>query len=202
MERLWELFETGYAFPLIDRDSEGKKIIFVQARNFNTEKFTSADAIRLLCLIVMTLMEEEETQIAGISTISDFTDVGYSYFKLFSIRDIKDFADCAKNASVGREKENFFVNLPSFAAVLFDIGRKALTAKLRQRLIKARTMDHLKTYIDSTLLPQEHGGLIAQSDMIQSFKRLHEEHEANINLINSCDIDWEAMESNPTCSIM
>lgn len=202
MERLWELFEAGYAFPLIERDDEGKKIIFVQARNFNTEKFTSSDAIRLLGLIVMTLMEEEETQIAGISTISDFTDVGYNYFKLFSIRDIKDFADCAKNASVGREKENFFVNLPSFAAILFDIGRKALTEKLRQRLITARTMTHLKNYIDSNLLPQEHGGSVPQLDMIQAFKRLHKTHEKNIKSINVCDIDWSAIESKPTCSIM
>jgi hypothetical protein len=133
MTKLWELFDTGYAYPLTDRDDEGKKIIFIQARKFDTQKFTSVDAIRLIGLIVAILMEEDETQISGISTISDFTGVSFSYFKVFSIRDIKDFADCAKNATVGREKENYFVNLPIFASFLFEIGRKAISEKLRQR---------------------------------------------------------------------
>lgn len=202
MNRLWQLFESGYAFPLMERDDEGKRIIFVQTRKFDTEKFTSADAIRLLGLIVMTLMEEEETQIAGISTISDFTGVGFSYFKLFSIRDIKDFADCAKNASVGREKENFFINLPPFAAFLFEIGRKALNEKLRQRLIVTKDMEQLKTFMEPNLLPKEHGGSFTEEEMMEDFKSLFRKHENNINAINECVIDWEEAEPKETCTIM
>lgn len=202
MTRLWQLFDSGYAFPLMERDDEGKRIIFVQARRFDTEKFTSTDAIRLLGLIVTTLMEEEETQIAGISTISDYTDVTYSYFKLFSIRDIKDFADCAKNASVGREKENYFVNLPSFAGFLFDIGRKALNEKLRQRLITTRDMDHLKTYTDQGLLSQEHGGTVSEAEMKENFKKFYKVHEKNINSINDCEIDWDVIRTKEICALM
>lgn len=202
MHRLWELFDSGYAFPLIKRDDEGKRIIFVQTRKFDTEKFTSADAIRLLGLIVMTLMEEEETQIAGISTISDFTGVALSYFKLFSIRDIKDFADCAKNASVGREKENFLINLPSFAAILFEIGRKALNEKLRQRLIVAKDMEQLKTFMEPNLLPKEHGGNVSELEMMEDFRQLFKTHENNINAIKECSIDWDAAGPKETCTVM
>ena len=202
MMRLWKLFDSGYAFPLKDRDDEGKRIIFVQARRFDTEEFTSADAIKLMGLIVMTLMEEEETQIAGISTISDFTDVGYNYFKLFSIKDIKDFADCAKNATLGREKENYFVNLPTFAAFLFEIGRKALNEKLRQRLITTRDMNHLKTYIDPNMLPREHGGIVTEKEMMENFRKLFKVHEDEISEINHYEIDWDVIESKGTCSVM
>lgn len=202
MQRLWQLYESGYAYPLAERDDEGKRIIFVQARKFDTQQFTSSDAVRLMGVIVMTLMEEEETQICGISTISDFTDVSYRYFNLFSIRDIKDFADCAKNASLGREKENFFVNLPSFAAFLFEIGRKALNEKLRQRLITARNMEHLKTYIDPDLLPKEHGGSISELDMMTAFKRLYKAHEDRISDTGNCSIDWDNVGAKRTCSVM
>lgn len=57
----------------------------------------------------MTLMEEEGnfwTQISGMSKIPDFTGVSFGYFELFLVRDVKYFTDCAKNASIGREKEN------------------------------------------------------------------------------------------------
>lgn len=202
MARLWELYDLGYAYPLIERDDEGKRIIFVQAKKLDSDKFTSADAIRLLGLIVMTLMEEEETQIGGISTINDYTDVGYNYFKLFSIRDVKDFADCARNASVGREKENYFVNLPSFAAFLFEIGRKMLTDKMRQRLMTARDMEHLKTYVDPTLLPKELGGFVSESDMMKKFKKFYKSQEIKLDAINDCVIDWEKIEKKETCTLM
>lgn len=64
-DRVWNLFESGFAYPLVSRDYEGKKIIFIQVKKFDTQKFNSDDAIRLFILIVSTLMEEEETQIAG-----------------------------------------------------------------------------------------------------------------------------------------
>lgn len=200
--RLWELFDSGYAYPLMERDVEGKRIIFVQARRFDTSKFTSADAVRLLGLIVMTLMEEEETQIAGISTISDYSNVSYSYFKLFSIKDIKDFAECAKNASVGREKENYFVNLPVFAAFLFEIGRKALNEKLRQRLITARSMDHLKAHIDTSLLPKELGGCFTEDEMMEDFRDFYKYHKKKIDSISDAIIDWEKTDTKNTCAVM
>jgi hypothetical protein len=202
MVRLWELFDLGFAYPLSGRDDEGKRIIFVQTRKFDTTKFNSTDAIRLLAFIVATLMEEEETQISGISTVTDFTDVTFRYFKLFSIRDIKDFADCAKNASVGREKENFFVNLPSFAAFLFEIGRNALNEKLRQRLITTKSMDQLKSFMDSSLLPQEFGGSLSETAMMENFRKLYERHEKNILAIGDYEIDWDEVEPKGNCSIM
>lgn len=203
MTKLWELFDTGYAYPLTDRDDEGKKIIFIQARKFDTQKFTSVDAIRLIGLIVAILMEEDETQISGISTISDFTGVSFSYFKVFSIRDIKDFADCAKNATVGREKENYFVNLPIFASFLFEIGRKAISEKLRQRLINTRNIAHLMTYVDPNLLPKEvFGGTKSEVEMLEAFRKLYKTHESNFNAINSCDIDWAAVKEKNGCDIM
>lgn len=203
MHILWELFDTGYAYPLLERDDEGKKIIFIQARKFNTQRFTSVDAIKLIGLIVAILMEEEETQISGISTISDFTGVDFSYFKVFSIRDIKDFAECAKNATVGREKENYFVSLPTFASFLFEIGKKALSEKLRQRLINTRDIAHLMTHVDANLLPLEaYGGQKTETEMLEAFRKLFKVHEDNFKAINDFDIDWSCVKGRNGCDIM
>lgn len=204
MNRVWELFNCGYAFPLLDRDNEHKKIIFIQVRKFDTTKFNSCDAIRLLALIVGTLMEEEETQIAGLSSISDYTDVTYQYFNLFSINDIKNFAHMTRVASVGREKENYFVNLPPFASFLFEIGKKALNEKLRNRLILTRTMDELKrNHVNEKILPREcGGGNVSESEMLNSFKELYKKHESKILKIKDCDIDWETVDSKDRCSVM
>ncbi|CRK88987.1 CLUMA_CG002595, isoform A [Clunio marinus] len=202
LKKVWQLYDLGYAYPLMERDEEGKRIIFVQARKFDTKIFNSTDAIRLLGLIVLVLLEEEETQIAGISTISDFTGVGFSYFNIFSMRDVREFADCVKHASVGREKENYFVNLPAIAAFLFEIGRKALTEKLRQRLIIMKNMDHLRSQIDDNLLPKEHGGIIPEAEMMKAFKDFYKIQEDKVNELNDSHIDWELIDSKDTCSVM
>lgn len=205
MNRVWQLFNSAYAFPLIDRDDENKKVIFIQVRKFDTTKFTSSDAIRLLALIVATLMEEEETQIAGISSISDYTESTYKYFNLFTINDITNFAHMAKNASVGREKENYLVNLPAFASFLFEIGKKALNEKLRNRLILTKSMDELtKNHVKSTMLPSEcgGGGKVSESEMLDDFKRLYKKHESNLQRIGSYEIDWDAIDTKDRCSLM
>lgn len=204
MNRVWELFNCGYAFPLLDRDDEHKKIIFIQVRRFDTTKFNSCDAIRLLALIVGTLMEEEENQIAGLSSISDYTDVSYQYFNLFSIKDIKNFAHMTRVASVGREKENYLVNLPPFASFLFEIGKKALNEKLRNRLILTHSMDELKRkHINEKMLPREcGGGNVSESEMLNNFKQLYMKYESKILKIKDCEIDWEIVESKNRCSVM
>lgn len=204
MNRVWNLFESGFAFPLIQRDPEHKKIIFIQVRKFDTTRFASCDAIRLLALIVATLMEEEETQISGLSSISDYTDVTYQYFNLFSINDIKNFAHMTKIATVGREKENYFVNLPPFASFLFEVGKKALNEKLRKRLILTKSMNELtRNHIDKSMLPSEYeGGVASESEMLNNFKLLYKKHETNLQRIGSYEVDWDAVDTKNRCSIM
>lgn len=202
LKKVWELFECGYAYPLMERDDEGKRIILVKANRFDAKKFTSADAIRLLTIIVMTLMESEETQIAGISTISDFTGASLSYFNLFSLKDIRHLADCTRNATIAREKENFLVSLPSFAVFLFEIGRKAISEKLRNRLILTKSMDELKKFIDPILLPTEHGGIISEAEMMESFRKAYEDFYKSLREIAECEIDWSLIPKEHFCAVM
>lgn len=44
--KMMELYHTGYVYPLIERDEEGRKIVFIQLRKLDPDRFTSADAIR------------------------------------------------------------------------------------------------------------------------------------------------------------
>jgi hypothetical protein len=202
LTKVWELFECGYAYPLVERDDEGKRIIMVQAKRFDTKKFTSSDAIRLLAIIAMTLMESEETQIAGISIISDFTGASLSYFNLFSLKDIKHLADCTRNATIARQKENFLVNLPPFAVFLLEIGRKALSEKLRNRLIVIKSINELKKFVDPILLPTEHGGITSEAEMMESFRKAYEDSYANLKEIADCDIDWNIIPKEHFCAVM
>lgn len=102
---MMELYRTGYIYPLSERDYDGRKIIFIQLKRLNPDYFTSADAIRLSAVLSAALLEEEETQIAGLSTIIDNEGVTMKQISLFSVTDIVDFAQFCQNA-VGRFVKN------------------------------------------------------------------------------------------------
>lgn len=112
---------------------------------------------------------------------------------MFSLRDIREFAHCAKHATVGREKENYFVNLPTIASFLFDVGKRALTDKLRNRLITTKNMDELvKKFVDVSILPQEYGGTIPEMEMINHFRDTYKMHQESLLKTSACEIDWKA----------
>lgn len=102
--KMRELYKTGYIYPLLERDEEGRKIILCQVRKMDPTKYNSGDIIRLSALIVTTLLEDHETQISGFIGIMDYAETTMKHIGVFSITDVKDYVNCVKNATVGRFK--------------------------------------------------------------------------------------------------
>lgn len=152
-EKMQKLYKTGYIYPLTERDEQGTKIVFIQLRRIDPEQFSSADAIRLSSVISAALLEEEETQIAGFTTIIDHEGATMKQISLFSVNDIVDLIQCCVNA-VGRYKKVCLVNLPSFASFLFEVARSTMNEKMKQRIIHAKDMEDLKKHIDPEILPK------------------------------------------------
>lgn len=109
---------------------------------------------------------------------------------LFSVSDIVDFADCMKNA-VGRYKQLYLVNLPTFAVFLLDVARSTLSDKLKSRIILPKNMDDVKNFIDIKLLPKEFGGEISEADHMEIFNEYFRSVRPQLERIkNEREIDW------------
>lgn len=189
-KRMIELFNTGYAFPLAERDEEGRKIIFIQLKNIDANYFTSADAIRLTSVISAALMEEEETQIAGIVSIVDHEGVTMKQASMFSVTDIVDFANCCGKA-VGRYKECVVVNLPAFSNFLFEVGRNTLPEKMKKRIILAKNMEDVKKHVNPKLLPKEYGGEMLKVQHQELFIKFFKSVLPNLELIKKRVVYWD-----------
>lgn len=204
ISKLWALYETGVAYPLTERDEEGRRIIFVQTRKLDPKLFSATDALQLLTWIAKVILEEEETQIAGIITIIDQSEISFNHLRLLSMRDAIDFVSVVRNGSVGRQKGMYLVSLPGFASFMLEIGKKAAGEKLKKRIHLVENMKAMKGLIDPKLLPLELGGEIPEAEMMSTFKKLAEERERDVRSIQE-GIDWEriAMEGqNSSCSVM
>jgi hypothetical protein len=204
ISRLWLLYATKAAYPLVERDEQGRRIILIQARLMDPKFFTSADAIRLLTWIARVILEEEETQISGIVTIVDFSEITFSHMRILSVSDAVDFVSVMKSGTVGRQKGMFLVSLPSFASFILEVAKKAANEKLRQRIHVIEDMESMKSIIDPSLFPLELGGTIPEVEMMESFKKLADEREKALRSIED-GIDWDRVAldgENSNCSLM
>ena len=164
------LIDTGYLIPLPERDENGRKLIFSAAGKFDTNRFTSAHLIRLHSLVCESLLDEEESQIAGYTHIIDDSGLAMSFIGIWSFTDIKNLVNCIQNSLPMRQKENHFVNLPSFANKLSEFILSVLSDKLKKRVFVHKTMEELQSKVDVKLLPKEYGGEVPLATMISDYK--------------------------------
>lgn len=129
-ERINELYSSGYIFPLPERDSSGARVIFVQASKLNTAKFTFTDILKILNFVIFTLLEEEETQIAGFVYILDQKDISMDYILLFSLFDVKNYLECVQSAIPARQKRAVWLNLPTFAVKLAEFMKSLVSTRV------------------------------------------------------------------------
>lgn len=180
-------FETGVCYPLSGRDEEGRRIILVQSRKWNPDLYCFYDLVRLFLFVCGVLVEEEETQIAGIIFILDHANVSMKQMPpLVQIKDVIGFL----NNSVGRNQGVYNLNLPSFANFVLETSMAAMSMKLKKRMFVLKSLRELKKHINPALLPKEYGGTITEAEMMEDFKKLRDEKIEIMMTIQQMKIDW------------
>lgn len=195
-ERMRELYESGYIFPLKKRDQNGCRVVLIQACKLDAKKFTFAEVLKVINLIIFTLLEEPETQIAGVAYIIDHKDISLDYITLFSLIDVRNYLKCIQNAIPCRQKQGTWVNLPSFAVKITDFAKSLISAKLRGRAYFYKDMEKLFEHIDPSILPEEYGGQTPIKEMMEDFRVLVELRKEKLQQIDAQQIDLERVKGH------
>lgn len=167
---LEEIIDSGYLFPLPQRDEHGRRIIFSCASRFDASKFTSAQMARTHAMMVESLLDEQESQVAGYCYITDEAGLTMNHVSLWSLVDLRKMSKCIQVSSPMRHKETHFVNIPSFANKVIEFALSLTSEKLKKRMFLDKTIEELKSRVDPALLPKEYGGTVPMNDMIAIFK--------------------------------
>lgn len=182
-----KMFDSGFCYPLDQRDEHGRRVVLVQIHKWDPSLYTVYDAIRLYCYIYSVLLEEEETQIAGIVSVYDFAGVTMKH--LMAPKDLVDMIDFIQKCTAVRNKGDIVMNLPSFTQFLVEIALSAMNEKIRKRLVIMKQGDELMNYIDRELLPKHFGGIRSEGEMMQAFLKLRDEHRQKLHEYYSFKLD-------------
>lgn len=193
-DRINKLYENAYIFPLKERDENGCRVIMIQASKIDTKKYTFDDIVKILNLVIFTLSEEEETQIAGFRYIFDHKNIPSDYVTLFPLIDVRNYLLCVQNAIPGRQKMGICLNLPSFIAKLLEFVKSLLNKKLRDRGYFYSDDSKLQNHIDKNILPTEYGGQVTIKEMMEEFKKTAKKFESKLEATEKMKIDIEKVK--------
>lgn len=190
------IIDSGYLFPLPNRDDQGRRLIFSCASRFDASKFTSTQMARAHAMVVESLLDEEESQVAGYCYITDEGGLTMNHISLWSLIDLKKMSKCIQVSSPMRHKETHFVNIPSIANKVIEFALSLTSEKLKKRMFLDKTVDELKTRVNPDLLPQEYGGKVSIDDMVLKFKETLRKNRAKTMALDDMFIDLDGAAVN------
>lgn len=200
-DRMRQLYESAYIFPLQERNEDGCRVIMIQAGKLDTKKFTFSDVLKIINLVIFTLLEESETQIAGFVYIIDHENISMDYVGLFSLIDMKNYLKCIQSAIPCRQKQGIWVHLPTFAVRLTDLGKSLVSSKLRQRAFFYKDFDNIYGHVDAKILPKEYGGQTPIKEMMKNFEEIAEKFKNKLKQIDDQHIDLKLVKRHDVDTI-
>lgn len=178
--RVRQLFDCGYIFPLKERDENGCRVIMLRASRLDRKKFPYSDECKIINLVIFTLLEEPETQIAGFVFVIDNKDVAFDYIASISLIDLRNYLKCIQNAIPARTKRGIWLNMPSFAVKVIDFGKSLVSAKLRDRACFLKDTDGVFQHVDKKIFPKEYGGQTTIQEMMENFVTIYNLHKQKL----------------------
>ncbi|XP_055629533.1 retinaldehyde-binding protein 1-like [Toxorhynchites rutilus septentrionalis] len=181
--------DTGYLFPLPERDAKGRAMIFNETGKLDPTKFAAHHVTRMHMMVYESLMDQSDTQCAGVVHVYDLTGMTMAQISLVTLNEIKALAGYLNKATPMRIQEFHFVNTPGATATIVNFAMQLLSDKLRERVFCHNNWDELYAVLDKNLLPKEFGGKIPKAELIEQFKQRCQKLRGRLLTMSEFDIE-------------
>nr|ATY51959.1 CRAL-TRIO domain-containing protein [Bicyclus anynana] len=136
------------------------RVILYRIGQYNTKDYTLLDVIAVLGLMEqICFMEDDNLVVSGTINVVDLGGTRWSHFTQTSIRQLKYLIQANQDAMPIRIKSIHFLNTPMFFETFFNISKRFLNEKTKNRLwMHNRNIDALHEHVSKEILPKEYGG--------------------------------------------
>jgi len=165
-----ELISRGYAFVLPERDENGRRVLFSIGTSVVPWKTHCADTMRAMVMSLEALIDDEDTQVRGLTYVFDYKGLGLSHLAIWPPTDFHKAFTSSEKALPVRHQEIHFNNLPFIISAGFELFKTFLSAKLRKRIKVHKNSNQLVKHVPQRILPKEYGGVVPMKDMIDQWK--------------------------------
>ncbi|XP_035226932.1 retinaldehyde-binding protein 1-like isoform X1 [Stegodyphus dumicola] len=162
------------------RGKDKTVVIIVKMGNIDSSLASFEEILRFDLLILETLLINPATQLTGISFIFDLNGFSNQQIALFTPRNLRMCMDVFQYSSYMRIKNLHFINTPGLLYTLYRCLFPMMLEKYKDRTVAHLNDDNWESfhsYFPPEILPEEYGGQLKSSDMVNLNDILNEKEE-------------------------
>ncbi|KAK3602090.1 hypothetical protein CHS0354_029513 [Potamilus streckersoni] len=153
------VLDAGITGVLPHRDRKGCRVIIIRPGLWEPDSFSLDDIFRTNFLILSKLIEEEDTQVNGVTILLDLNGIGWKQVKNISPLYAKRMITLLQDCFPMRFKAAHYLNEPKIFNYIFIILKPLLREKFVSRIhFHGNRMEELHKFIDPEYLPVDYGG--------------------------------------------
>lgn len=165
-----ETYDTGLGFFLKQTDSKGRIVNFLTLSRVDFSKLTSDDVARLTMSNTIFSFNDEQSQVTGMVYVGDFKHLTLKWSAVLPLTFLKSYAAFVHKGVPLRIKEVHIFNIPPITIPLLNTVLSLFSEKIRKRVHFYKSLEDMKPFFDTALLPKEYGGTIPMDEMIAAHK--------------------------------
>ncbi|XP_050507718.1 retinaldehyde-binding protein 1-like [Diabrotica virgifera virgifera] len=165
-----ELFDAGYIVVSPFRDRDGRRVVFYNFKLVDLDKMSSLDVQRADAITFETLVDNEETQVMGITHVICAQGAGASCVPLFTANEFGYLIKWGEQSFPMRHRQIYLVHISPFIKRIYDIVKGLISPKLRSRVHFDDDAEKIKKDLGAQCLPKEMGGVVPLQEMVELFK--------------------------------
>ncbi|XP_076452323.1 alpha-tocopherol transfer protein-like [Babylonia areolata] len=157
-KRVQPLMESGHSGLLKHRAPDGSRIYYCRPGRWDPAKHPMDEFFGNDFLIMSKMIEDEETQVCGLTVIADLKDFGWHQAKHYTPSVARKEATLYQDAFPMRFRAAHYLNEPTFMDAMFAIAKPFMKEKFLKRIhMHGNKLEKLHEILPREILPEELG---------------------------------------------